>query len=221
MAKTIGQTKNSIISTLLQYSFQTTKRKKLDSLNTFKNIASRNYTSRGLTDPEWAQKYLMVLTNDGRECSSINLIGEHNPRRFYLLPKIHKPCDKWLTAFMPPMHPILSDCGSKSNKIAEYTNFHLNPFSTKHRSYFKNTYDFEVKIKTLKIPPEAFLFSLDVESLHTNMETLLGFQAVRDCFNKNPNPSRPVEAILQLLELSLMCNDFEFAGEFYSQVKGT
>lgn len=54
--------------------------------------------------------------------------------------------------------PIVSDCGSESYRIAEYIDFHLNPLSTKHRSYLKDPYDFVRKIKTLKIPPEAFLF---------------------------------------------------------------
>lgn len=44
-----------------------------------------------------------------------------------------------------------------------------------------------------------FLFSLDVDSLYTNIETLLGLKAVGDCFNKYPDASRPNEAILELL----------------------
>lgn len=47
------------------------------------------------------------------------LIGERNPwpRRFYLLPKIHKPQDKWPTPFMPPGRPIVLDCGSETYRI--------------------------------------------------------------------------------------------------------
>lgn len=40
---------------------------------------------------------------------------------------------------------------------------------------------------------------------------------MRNCFNKYPDTSRPDEAILELFELSLTCNDFEFGGEFYLQ----
>lgn len=38
---------------------------------------------------------------------------------------------------------------------------------------------------------------------------------------KYADASRPVEAILQLLEISLTKNDFEFEGAFYLQTKGT
>lgn len=38
---------------------------------------------------------------------------------------------------------------------------------------------------------------------------------------KYPDASRPDKAILQLLEISLTKNDFEFEGTFYLQTKGT
>ncbi|XDV42480.1 hypothetical protein PO909_011135 [Leuciscus waleckii] len=143
------------------------------------------------------------------------------PRRFYLLPKVHKPKEKWLNPFMPPGRPIVSDCGSESHRIAEFIDFYLNPLATRHSSYIRDTNDFLDKVNNLRVPPGAILFSLDVESLYTNIETPLGLKAVRDCFSRYPDASRPDEAILELLELSLTCNDFEFEGEFYLQIKGT
>ncbi|MGL4283371.1 MAG: hypothetical protein ACRCSI_07050 [Eubacterium aggregans] len=121
------------------------------------------------------------------------LVGQHNPkpRRFYLLPKIHKPQEKWPTPFMPPGRPIVSDCGSESCRVAELIDFYLNPLSTKHPSYIRDTYDFVDKVRSLTIPTEAFLFALDVDSLYTNIETPLGLKAVRDCFDKYPDASRP------------------------------
>lgn len=43
------------------------------------------------------------------------LLGEPNPkpRRFYLLPKVHKPKDKWPTPWMPPGRPIVKFPGSR------------------------------------------------------------------------------------------------------------
>lgn len=79
---------------------------------------------------------------------------------------------------MPPGRLIVSDCGSETYRIADYIDYYLNPLSTKHKSYLNDTYDFMGKI-----PPEALLFSLDVDSRCTNIETQLGLQAVRDCFN--------------------------------------
>lgn len=151
------------------------------------------------------------------------LIGEHTPkpRRFYLLPKIHKPREKWPTPIMPPGRPIVSDCGSESYRIAELIDFYLNPLSTRHPSYIKDTYDFVEKVKSLIVPPKTILFSLDVDSLYTNIETPLGLQAIRHCFQTYPDETRPDDALLKLLELSLTKNDFEFGGKHFLQIKGT
>ena len=65
------------------------------------------------------------------------------------------------------------------------------------------------------------LFSIDIDSLYTNIDTRLGLQAVRDIFNKYPDSARPDEALLALLELGLTKNDFEFDSRCYLQVHGT
>lgn len=69
------------------------------------------------------------------------LKGDDPPRQryFYLLPKIHKPQNKWTIPHrIPPGHPIVSDSGSESYGIAEYIDS-LTPISTGHTSYIKNT----------------------------------------------------------------------------------
>lgn len=151
------------------------------------------------------------------------LTGQHipRPRRFYLLPKIHKPKEKWPTPMMPPGRPIVSDCGSESYRIAEFLDFHLNPLSSRHPSYLKDTFDFVQKVKNLEIPTDTILFTLDVDSLYTNIETPLGLQAIQEWLLKYPDEARPDKQILQLLELSLTKNDFEFKGEYFLQIKGT
>ena len=44
--------------------------------------------------------------------------------------------------------------------------------------------------------------------------------AVRKSFLKYPDALRPDEKILQLLEINLTRNDFEFDGKFYLPIKG-
>ncbi|MGL5102271.1 MAG: GIY-YIG nuclease family protein [Plesiomonas sp.] len=146
---------------------------------------------------------------------------EPRPRRFYLLPKIHKPRDKWPFEDMPPGRPIVADCGSESYRVAEYIDYYLNPLSTRHGSYVKDTWDFVAKIKALVIKEPVMLFSMDVTSLYTNIETERGLKAVRTCFHKYPTIDRPENTLIDLLRLSLTQNDFEFNGEFYLQIKGT
>ncbi len=89
---------------------------------------------------------------------------------FYLLPKIHKKPESWTVPFkIPAGRPIVSDCGSESYRVAEYIDYFLNPLSHTHSSYVKDTYDFVNKLHTVKAPSNSFLFSIDVDSLYTNI----------------------------------------------------
>ena len=135
-------------------------------------------------------------------------------RRFYLLPKIHKPLDKWpINNQMPPGRPIISDCDSESYKVAEYIDHFLQEMSQKHPSYFKDTYDFLSKLRTAKVQPHTLLITADVESMYTNIDNEQGLEAVRNIFQANPWPRRSDKHIVELLELSLKNNDFEFNNE--------
>lgn len=144
------------------------------------------------------------------------------PRYFYLLPKIHKPMEKWTIPHrIPPGRPIISDCGSESNGTAEYLDHFLTPLSTKHASYIKNTQDFLDRISSLSLKEPCLLFTMDVSSLYTNIEIPLGMAAIQRILNKFPDPTRPDEALMRLLEINLKRNDFNFQDRFYLQTKGT
>ena len=152
------------------------------------------------------------------------LKGDLQPRerRFYALPKIHKDPRKWTVPFkIPPGRPIVSDCGSETYYTAEYLDFYLNPLSTKHPAYVKDTYHFVEMVKSLRIPSNSNFFSMDVNSLYTNIDIQAGLDAVKKVFEKYPDPKRPDEELLQLLEINLTRNDFMFDGKFYLQIKGT
>ena len=71
------------------------------------------------------------------------------------------------------------------------------------------------------MPSDAFLFSIDIDSLYTNIDTTLGLQSIQAAFDKSPDPQRPDGVLLQLLELSLTRNDFEFNEKQYLQIHGT
>lgn len=152
------------------------------------------------------------------------LKGDRHPRerRFYILPKIHKDPEKWTIPFeLPPGRPIVSDCGSETYFTAEFLDYYLNPLSCKHPSYVKDTYHFVEIIKKLKVPPNSFFFSMDVDSLYTNIEIEAGIKAIKRIFERYPDPRRPNEELIQLLDINLKRNDFVFNGEFYLQIKGT
>lgn len=150
--------------------------------------------------------------------------GSSQPRerRFYILPKIHKDPKTWTVPFqVPPGRPIVSDCGSETYFTAEYLEHFLNPISIKHPSYIKDTYDFIKLVNELVIPQEFYFFSMDVESLYTNIPIERGIECVRKAFNKYPDKARPDDELIDLLRINLTRNDFVFNNEFYLQIKGT
>lgn len=152
------------------------------------------------------------------------LLGDFEPRerRFYILPKIHKDPEKWTVPHeIPPGRPIVSDCGSETYFTAEYLDYYLNPLSTKHPAYVKDTYHFIDIVNSLRIPSDFYFFSMDVDSLYTNIPIQAGINCVKKVFEKYPDPKRPDEELLQLLDINLTRNDFMFNGNYYLQIKGT
>ncbi|KAG7467708.1 hypothetical protein JOB18_018490, partial [Solea senegalensis] len=148
---------------------------------------------------------------------------EHpRPRYFYLLPKIHKEPQTWTIPFeVPPGRPIVSDCNSTTYKITEYIDHFLGPLSTTHPSYIKDTYHFLDIVRSMAVPHQAHLFTIDISNLYTNINTTLGLQVISSIFKKHPDKDRPDSELLQLLELCLNNNDFLFNNQFYLQVHGT
>jgi len=143
------------------------------------------------------------------------------PRRFYILPKIHKDPLAWTIPHrMPQGRPIVSDVESESYRISAYVESFLTPLSCRHRSYIKNSYDFIDKIKDLNISPNTYLVTGDITSLYTNMKHDITIDSIRKILNKYPEPTRPDKYILKILDLILKNNDFEFNNEVFLQTCG-
>lgn len=64
------------------------------------------------------------------------------------------------------------------------------------------------------------LFTIDIDALYTNIHSELGLKAVCDIFERFPDPARPDKELLELLDISLNRNDFEFNQHHYLQVYG-
>lgn len=141
---------------------------------------------------------------------------------FYLLPKIHKDPATWTVPdAVPPGRPIVSDCNSATYNVSLYIDSFLGPLSTRDRSYLKDTYHFLDIIRSLNLPLDTCLFTLDVDSLYTNIVTDTGLKTVRTIFDCYPDRLRPDSDILKLLEICLKGNDFIFDDKHYLQVQGT
>lgn len=159
---------------------------------------------------EQIKKELQVLQGKGilnkKQTKYIGGLDTPRERIFYLLPKVHKDRASWPFPDMPPGRPIVSDCGSESYGVAEWITYYLNPLSTRHTSYIRDTYQFLERIHGMEVKPNARFFSMDVESLYTNIETKKGLEAVRKCLQRYPEEGRPDDSIIKLLELILTNN---------------
>lgn len=55
---------------------------------------------------------------------------------------------------------------------------------------------------------------MDLDSLYTNIPIQVGIACVKNIFEKYPDPIRPDEELLKLLEINLTQNDFMFEHKF-------
>ena len=156
-----------------------------------------------------------------REFQYLNPPRQPRRRRFYILPKIHKEKEKWPQENMPEGRPIVSDCNSESHRISRYIDHFLKPISQIHETFIRDTYDFAQKIRDKPLPQEAILVTCDVTALYTNMKLDRILSTVANAFQKHPRIDRPDKYLLQLLEITLRGNDFDFNGQTYLQVCGT
>ena len=150
---------------------------------------------------------------------SINLLTPVTPTTpaFYLLPKIHK------EQRPPPGRPIVSGCGGPTERISALVDTHLQPFVHQLQSYIKDTSHFLERLKSLgTIPKDAFLTTIDVTSLYTNIPQTTGLSSIEFYLNQRPANTKPSTAFLiELARLTLTRNNFRFLDRHYLQVRGT
>ena len=82
----------------------------------------------------------------------------------YLLPKIHK------GLVNVPGRPVISNCGTPTEKASEFLDHHLQPIMKSGTSYIKDTNDFLSKLKNLKkVPDNAKLVTADAVGLYPSI----------------------------------------------------
>ena len=144
------------------------------------------------------------------------LLVNSNPRagRFYLLPKIHKKgC---------PGRPVISGCGTCTERISEFVDSHIKPLVPNIPSYIKDTKHFLQKLQGLgKLPEGAILVTADVVGLYPHIPHEEGLSAMRDALRTATTPSVPTEDLVDLARLVLTSNNLTFNGKHYVQILGT
>lgn len=195
--------------------------KQLNDKNYYKKLKSPIFQSNKSN----VEKVLTDMYNDGyinrKQLEYLSGPDNPRPRRFYILPKIHKNISTWpIPNKMPPGRPVVSDIDSESYRVSDYVDSFLKPLACKHPSYIKNSYDFIEKIKNSNINRNTYLVTGDVTSLYTNMKHDIMLSSIKKIFDKYPDQNRPQNYLLKLLELMIKNNDFEFNSETYLQICG-
>ena len=91
-----------------------------------------------------------------------------NLAKLYFLSKIHKRLSN------VPRGPVISNCGTPSEKVSEFLDNHLKPIMKKSFSYIKDSGDFINKIRRMgSIPDNAVLVTADITTLYTSSLTML------------------------------------------------
>ena len=142
------------------------------------------------------------------------LVKDPKFARFYLLPKIHKRLHN------VPGRPVISNCGFFTENISSFLDYHLQPLAQGVRSYIKDTNHFLRKIKNLgKQKDGAILCTIDVVGLYPNIPHEEGLAALRKFLDSRVDKKITTETLLELAELVLKNNIFQFNENVYKQVR--
>lgn len=142
--------------------------------------------------------------------------------KFYSIYKVHKEVPEGL---IPPLRPIISNCGSITENIGVFVQHHIKQFSKLHPSFLEDSPDFLRTIedfnRTVTLEEGDLLVTIDVAALYTNIPTKEGVDACKEVLEKSDYSPGMQKLILDLLQLTLENNIFEFDSQLYEQKKGT
>jgi hypothetical protein len=188
----------------------------------YKRISEPQFTKNVPLINEVLMDMLSLGVISERQFAYLHADTSDRSRRFYLLPKIHKPKHTWPQPnTMPEGRPIVSDSSSESYRVSQLIDSYLKPISKEHFSYIKDSYDFVTKVQGKPLPDSALFVTGDVTSLYTNMRFDRIISTVKSALDRTSHDPRLCASILKLLELTLKGNDFEFNDEYFLQICGT
>lgn len=166
----------------------------------------------------WTQRHRNSITEE-----SVHYIRHHLETTnkdpfgyFYLLIKLHK----------TPIstRPVCSDCASLPHALGKWVDLQLQPIVQNQATYFKNSLALKRELDTLRLPPNARIFTYDAVSMYTNIDT-------EDCISRlsafllDPQtnlqyPHLRPKALVEALSLVMNNNRMRFGDLFIKQHKG-
>ena len=130
-------------------------------------------------------------------------LAKFKSRKYYQLFKIHKDHN---FPDLPPGRPIVSGCGSITEKISQFVDGHAKHLVPEIPSYIQDTPDLQrhlEKFKNFKFPKGTFPVSVDVVGLYNNIPNEEGLKAFEEALNKREDQSMPTAFLVKLKKLVL------------------
>ena len=118
--------------------------------------------------------------------------------------------------------PVICNCGFYTENISSFLDFHLQPLAQKVKPYIKDTNHFFKKIKELgQLPEGTILCTIDVVGLYPNIPHDEGLAFLEDFLDSRVDKQVTTDTLIELTELVLKNNIFEFSDKTYKQIRGT
>ena len=120
-----------------------------------------------------------------------------------------------------PERPVISNCGTPTEKVSELLDNQLKPVMREGMSYIKDSNDFMHKIRDLKnIPKDALLVTADVVGLYPSIPHEAGRQALKEVLERRKDKKILTNDLVKMAAFFLKNNFFEFNGEVKHQISG-
>ena len=146
------------------------------------------------------EKELKYFTYEYRKATNLG--------KMCLLPKIHKRLSNVLG------RPVISNCGTPTEKVSEFLDFQLKPVMQSSKSYIKDSGDFIRKIKDIQyIPSNAILVTADMVGPYASILHDSGLKALKNILDKRKNQNILTADLIKMTEFVLKNNYSEFSGK--------
>ena len=110
-----------------------------------------------------------------------------------------------------PGRPVISICGFYTENMSAFLDHQLKPITMQVKSYIKDTTDFLKKLRGLTdLPEESIICTIDVVGLYLSIPNEEGLRFLRNVLKKRSNKNISTDTLIQLAELVLQNNYFEF-----------
>ena len=123
----------------------------------------------------------------------------------------------------PPGRPLVSGSGGPTEKNSQLVNHFIGQIVPSSQSYMRDSTHLMNILNGFTVQPVMLLCTLDIRSLYSNIPHNEGVQSTKEmlAIHKPPNSIPHNSYIIELLQLVLTNNHFEFNGKHYHQLSGT